>query len=127
MEIDEVIEKNKKELLRKCFIDKYGNVYSTGMNGLHEMLAMKICEAKGWSDWINYYDLAEAFLIHKKGFIKVANYEDFGDEFHYVSISKNFEKNKEIMKNANFISDMLRLEIIPEEDLRGIDNSDLER
>lgn len=127
MEIDEIFEKNKKELLRKCFVDQYGNVYSTNENGMHEMLAMKICEAKGWSDWINYYDLAEAFLLHRKGYIKVANYEDFGDEFHYVLISKNHEKNKNIKENAEFIAKMLGVKFMTEEDLRSVDNSDLER
>ena len=123
MEIDEVFQKNKKEMLKKCFIDKYGYVYSTGMNGMHEMLAMKICEAKGWNDWINYYDLAEGFLLHRKGFIKVADYEDFGDEFHYVLISENYKKNKQIKKNAEFIANMLGVKFMTEEDLRRVDNS----
>ena len=127
MEIDEVFEKKKKEMLRKCFIDKYGYVYSTGIYGMHASLAEQICESKGWVDWNNYYDLAEAFLLHKKGFIKVANYEDFGDEFHYVLVSENYKKNKDIIKNAEFIAKMLGVKIMTEEDLRNVDNFDFDR
>ena len=123
MELEKILEKNKKSLLRKCFVDQNGNVYTTNEYEMHEMLAMKICDAKGWIDWNNYYDSAEEYLIHMKAFIKVANYEEYECAFHYVAISKKHEKTKKIRKTANFISDILGVEILLEEDPRSINKS----
>ena len=120
MELDKILEKDKRELLRKCFVDQHGNVYTTNE---YEMLAMKICDAKGWIDWNNYYDSAAEFLMHMKAFIKVANYEECECGFHYVAISKKHEKTKKIRKTANFIADILGVEILLEEDPRSIEGS----
>lgn len=115
MKIEEILEKNQKYLLKKCFIDSDGNVYIANEYCMHEMLAMRICESNGW-DWYNYFNKAEDYLIHHKAYIKVADYGEFGYEFHYVALSSKFKRTKKIRKTAKFVAEILRVQIIYEEE-----------
>jgi len=112
MKIEEILEK-KRSLLSKSFVDIDGNVYST--NSLHEMLAIEICEKKGW-DWQNYYNYATDYLLYHKAFIKIANYDGCTGDFHYVSFAIKFKKTKRIRRLAEFIADSLKLKIFYEEE-----------
>ena len=112
MQIEEVLEKNRT-LLSKSFVDSNGKVYHT--NSLHEMLAIEICEKKGW-DWQNYYNYATDYLLYHQAFIKIANYDGCEGDFHYVSFDIKLRKNKRIRRLAEFIADSLKLKIFYEEE-----------
>ena len=115
MLIEKVLEEDKRAL-KKSFVDLDGCVYVTGDYGMHELLALTICRSKGWIDWNNYFDKAEDYLIHNKAFIKVADYEEFGYAFHYVSFSSKFLKIKKIRRLAELIARSLKIQIIYEEE-----------
>ena len=89
MKIEEILEKNQKYLLKKCFIDSDGNVYTANEYCMHEMLAMRICESNGW-DWYNYFNKAEKYLYNE---LSIALNMSFDETKDYI-----INKLKELIK-----------------------------
>lgn len=102
------IEQMRKEMkLEKFFVDKNGEIYVT--EGLHEELAREICEQNNWEWRAQGMYSAVDYLLQKKAFIKVSNY---GDQcFRYVAMGKRFIRNKRVIDNAEYITNLFNLRL----------------
>lgn len=92
--------------LEKFFVDPQGEFYIT--KGLHEELAITICDKnKGLCEWEKSGMYSASDFLLSKGYIKVARYGCF----RYVSISKDYARNKSIYESALYISEVLNLKL----------------
>ena len=99
--------KNLKKVksFKKLFVSPDGEIHQ--VDELHEKTAREICSENNWNWRETKLYSAEDYLMQKKGYVKFANYKPF----HYVAVSKEFRRDKEVLNNAYYLADLFNLKI----------------